>query len=437
VQAPAAENLGTLLRESRRSQKMTQDELAGRAGVARSTLNRWERGTHQPRLPELTAVLDVLNAASELRTRALELISAPRAIQSLRAEQQVSTETESAWLFTPETGDLLRTLRLRRGMTQEQVADRMGIRRVNLSHWETGEQVPSSESLHELMILLGALPAEQAALTRGVLMPSYLMQKQENPLEAALAQYRHITAGGFDPNFEPLKDLEYLRLERRFTDLMPRYPTARQHLLNTYSYHAHWLSNQRRYSEAARYADRVLEAVREARPPEPEWKRVIMISARSAVYSGGRRRARRGTTILEHWLPLVETPEYKAWILGDMALYFAEEGELQCAIEAATRSCRVAIRCHNPFELWNRRTDLAEILLHTELPHDAMRATELLPTLLANHPEGRVREALLWAKALWLLEEKPEAQKWLEHAHKDVLTYNLDPTPVHTLAQRF
>jgi len=437
VQESSPDNLASLLRRLRRSQMMTQDQLAAKAQVARSTLVRWERGNHQPRIPELIAVLDVLNASPEERTEALTLISASRAIQSLRAEQHQPIEAGQDWMFSPETGDLLRVMRIRRGMTQEQVADSIGIRRVSLSRWETGDLIPSAERLNDLMVLLGALPAEKVALTRGVLAPSYLAASADDPFEAAVNHYEQVTKGGFDPVLEPLKDLEYLRLERTFANLSISHPAARQYLLNTYSHHAHWLSVQSRFHEAGKYADRVLEAVEAELPREPEWMRVIPISARAAAYGGGLRRVKRGASILESWLPSVQPPEFHAWILGDLSFYLAEEGNLQSAIEVASKSCRVAVRCENPYEISNRRTDLAEILLKTEQSGDAARATDLLPPILANHPQGRVREALLWAKALWLTEDRVEACKWLDRASQDSLAFNLDPGPVQELSQRF
>ena len=47
--------LGRLLREWRTARQWSLDQLAARAGVAKSTVSTWENGTHQPCLAELAA----------------------------------------------------------------------------------------------------------------------------------------------------------------------------------------------------------------------------------------------------------------------------------------------------------------------------------------------------------------------------------------------
>ena len=46
-----------------------------------------------------------------------------------------------------ETKDVLRTLRERRGLTQEQLAERLLVTRQAVSRWETGETQPNPETL--------------------------------------------------------------------------------------------------------------------------------------------------------------------------------------------------------------------------------------------------------------------------------------------------
>lgn len=447
----AVEDLGTLLRQERRSRRLSQEEVALKAGIARTTLNRWEKGAHLPRLAELNSVLDALGAAPTFRAQALSLIHAPRAIQMLRAEQpQIPAlakidETDDAdpmdnsWVFTPETGDLLRTMRLRRGMTQEYIAEQMGVRRASVSRWETGDVIPSVAHLDEIMTLLGALPEERTAFTQGVLLPSRLTTDTNRTFEAVHAHYDFLLWGNMNSSLEPVMDLEFLRLERAFTDLIPYHPEAKHFLGYTYSFHAQWLVRKQRYKEAIRYADRVLEAAHQHVFPSKEWKRSILTMAQCTVHSHSEQlRPERGIEILEGWLPLVEEPEYVAWILSDIAKYQVQMGHLRPALNNIARSCRVALRCDNPSELRVRRVDQAEMLLQTAQSSDAEAALNLLPpTMMDENPGQRLRESLCWSKGLLQVGEIREATKWLERAAGDARAHNLDLAGVNELTRRF
>jgi transcriptional regulator with XRE-family HTH domain len=51
-------------------------------------------------------------------------------------------------------GERLRTVRLRRGYSQSQLADILGTDRMHISHFETGQRLPSFDTLGRL---IGAL----------------------------------------------------------------------------------------------------------------------------------------------------------------------------------------------------------------------------------------------------------------------------------------
>ena len=54
-----------------------------------------------------------------------------------------------------ETCELLKTLRDRHGMTQEELAERLFVTRQAVSRWETGETQPNTETLRRLSALFG------------------------------------------------------------------------------------------------------------------------------------------------------------------------------------------------------------------------------------------------------------------------------------------
>lgn len=51
-------------------------------------------------------------------------------------------------------GDNLKTLRKKRGLTQQELADKVGTNRVNVTKWETGRTEPSLENIVKLADLL-------------------------------------------------------------------------------------------------------------------------------------------------------------------------------------------------------------------------------------------------------------------------------------------
>ena len=54
-----------------------------------------------------------------------------------------------------ELGSLICSRRKERGLTQEQLAEAVGVARQTVSKWETGETVPDAESLGKLASVLG------------------------------------------------------------------------------------------------------------------------------------------------------------------------------------------------------------------------------------------------------------------------------------------
>ena len=59
--------VGVHLRSPRQPRGLTLERAAGAAGIGLVTLSRWEAGAHQPRLPELEALLHALQADARER----------------------------------------------------------------------------------------------------------------------------------------------------------------------------------------------------------------------------------------------------------------------------------------------------------------------------------------------------------------------------------
>ena len=56
--------------------------------------------------------------------------------------------------------ELLRTMRMRRGLSQKQLAEKRRVSQVAVSLWETGAKYPSLDRLYDLAAVLGCRVAQ-------------------------------------------------------------------------------------------------------------------------------------------------------------------------------------------------------------------------------------------------------------------------------------
>jgi len=119
--------LGERIRQRRMDLALTQRTLAERLGVREETVHLWETGRARP-VPRHYGVI----------IRVLELDPAPSAGT------------------LPER---LRSIRLGLGLTQEQMAEKLGLDEGSLSRWESGSRQPSRWMAGRLACLLDAIEA--------------------------------------------------------------------------------------------------------------------------------------------------------------------------------------------------------------------------------------------------------------------------------------
>jgi transcriptional regulator with XRE-family HTH domain len=406
---PVAGQIGTLLWELRTAGNWTLGQLARQAGVSKSALSQWESGTRQPRVTELEAVLDALNADAAHRALVLAGIDAPRALRRLR-QPAVSP------LGPPPTaGDLLRAMRRRRDWTQEQAAAAAGVRRGALMRWERGERLPASEQVQALCYALGAREEELVALTTGAFTAT--------PVEAPATWEE--AAADLGPRYEALRrgeclgleELTCLMLEREAWGWALRDSTARHALATYYAAHAQFYRAEGRLGEIGPLAQRALAVVPEPDPRSGTFLWSVILNAVAAVYGGSFPAPERGIRLLRAWVERSTPPHYTAWMLSNMAEYAALAGETEASLALAERACRVAAQYERPVELYLRRLDHGRLLLAAGRPAEALR---VLPE---PDPELDIRTLpelwLLRAEAHGHVGEHAAAQEELQRA--DVL----------------
>ena len=145
AQAPLTEwldsDFGERLRERRHEWEMSEDELAEYLGVKKRTLRAWESGTCLPDVTRTKRLWEWLTEAPSINSVSIDVID----------------------------GDLIRRERVRRGMFQVELANRLGVSKGSIIAWELSHRVPRHSNLRALREWLAEedikLPASQYPLT--------------------------------------------------------------------------------------------------------------------------------------------------------------------------------------------------------------------------------------------------------------------------------
>jgi repressor LexA len=142
---------GEKLKELRKKRRLTQEELAERIGVTRVAVAKWEAGERTPKGEYLVRL------ASELG------VSPSYFFESDNQDKK----------FKPEK---LAGLRKKKGLSQEELAELVGVTRSTVAKWEIGNRVPKGDHLMKLSDVLGVPP-------------SYFFEGEEKPKWDKNAEY--------------------------------------------------------------------------------------------------------------------------------------------------------------------------------------------------------------------------------------------------------
>ncbi|RYG21580.1 transcriptional regulator, partial [bacterium] len=168
-------DLGATLRSLRRKRGLSLDDASRRGGASKAALSAWENNLRSPRGPALARLLEAYEADDRTKAR-LVVLADPRHARIVLAGSP----------FGPvDAGTVLRAMRERRGIAQTDLAQKIGVSQSAISRWESGDDVPSAESLHALGFALGASPEETLALASAV--GHGITDLSDDP-EAAIAQ---------------------------------------------------------------------------------------------------------------------------------------------------------------------------------------------------------------------------------------------------------
>ncbi len=439
------EPVGTLLWEMRAAAGFSLGELARRAGLSKATLSQWESGKRQPRVAELEATLTALGADAAQRARVFARVDAPRALRPLRQSAAAASGLDAP----PSAGSLLRALRLRQHITQQEAARRVGANRSSIARWERGDRLPDTAQMQALCYALGAREEELVALTTKRFREGPDPQRAAATWEEAetdlRARLEALSASSADvlSAHNGVKDLAFLLLQQEAWEWALRVAAARPLLARAYAYDAHSRSFEARWDESGALARQALRLAGGGHTSEQQSValRAVICQAASLAHGGEQQRPAPGHAVrlLRTWLPRCPSlPEYASWMLANMARYTRMSGNVAEALCLSEQACWIAQRCSNWHEAYLRRGDSANLLLEAGRPAEALRvAPEPLPDRNASPNQAEV--LLLLARAHRQAGNRSEAHDWLARAVRLINTHHLERVrpQAEALAQQF
>lgn len=151
--------IGEVIRKARFTQGLSLGLLSQQAGVHKSTLSRWESGKSVPYTEELERVFTILDIEEKTRKACWSALGVPRAERHLKSASHDPLQDMAI-----TGGELMRALRLRSQLSQEEAARLIGVTQGTFSQWEHNDAWPTPEKLSRLCEVLGATPGEMEAL---------------------------------------------------------------------------------------------------------------------------------------------------------------------------------------------------------------------------------------------------------------------------------
>lgn len=424
-------NFATCLRSHRRQRNLLQKEVASRARISERALRDWEKGKASPGRWELESLLTALELTPPERLQALALVPTQRGADLVQQEVREALREDIGPL--PVLGDLLRAMRLRRSMPQEQLAAALGVALSTVFRWETSRAFPSEENIVRLCGVLGAYPEERMALLQRRL--DGWSDVAHGTLERCVEQIEQL-GQRINFNHDALIDLQALALKRQLWLLANDSEAAIRLFACTQVYHAVWLEIQSRDEEAFECVQRSLQALVGRRADDRFWQSGLSVAAEYMM-----RKEDAGSALdqLAYWCrSFPEERQTTVWC--DMAEYAAYAGQIHEAKAYLARARETL-----PYNLEAERMaadylPIAESRILRSFGRPA-EALERLPSLYGPTSSAALRASrlVLWAETLFEAGERDEAQRHLEEARVVMGSHSMPRLrqQMETLAARF
>lgn len=129
------------LKVLRKKKGLTQQEIADLVHVDRVRITNWENGKREPNFENLSMLACIFDVSIDfLLSENLE-VSKERYLKFKKEKKKVFSER-------------LKELRLKKGLTQTELGEKVGVKQSTFTNWENGKREPSYENLVKLADLL-------------------------------------------------------------------------------------------------------------------------------------------------------------------------------------------------------------------------------------------------------------------------------------------
>ena len=135
------------LKKLRKEKGLTQQEVADFFGINQPVYQKWEGGNRKPNYENLSMLVCIFDVSIDFLLSEYSEISKERYLKFKKEKK----EEEKQQVFSVR----LKELRLQHGFSQEELAEKIGIKRNSYSDWENGKCKPNYEKLEKIADFFG------------------------------------------------------------------------------------------------------------------------------------------------------------------------------------------------------------------------------------------------------------------------------------------
>lgn len=131
------------LKELRKEKGFTQQEVADICGVKQTVYAKWENAKMKPIYENLSMLACIFDVSIDYLLSEYIEISKDKLLK-------LKTEGEKMKVFPQR----LKELRLKKGLTQTELGEKVGVKQSTFTNWENGKREPNFETLLKLALIL-------------------------------------------------------------------------------------------------------------------------------------------------------------------------------------------------------------------------------------------------------------------------------------------
>lgn len=129
------------LKVLRKKRGLTQQEVAEFFGIQQPVYQKWESGNRKPSYENLSMLACIFDVSIDFLLSEYSEISKERYLKFKRENMSIFPQR-------------LKELRLKKGLTQTELGEKVGVKQNTFTNWENGKREPNFETLLKLASIL-------------------------------------------------------------------------------------------------------------------------------------------------------------------------------------------------------------------------------------------------------------------------------------------